>query len=47
MPIPYFQFGAGLGLEDADSPLRLGSMIRIGRKTSYLLSLFEDEGNGK
>ena len=47
MPTPYFQFGAGLGLEDADSPLRLGSMIWIGKDNWYLLSLLEDGGSGK
>ena len=47
MPIPYFQFGAGLGLEDANNPLRLGSMIWIGKDNWYLLSLLEDGGSGK
>ena len=47
MPTPYFQFGAGLGLEDADHPLRLGSMIWISKDDWYLLSLLEDWGSGK
>jgi|TARA_B100002003_G_scaffold4156_1_gene3844 hypothetical protein len=47
MPTTYFQIGFGLGLEDADDPLRLGSMIWVGKEDWYILSLFEDGGSGK
>ena len=42
----FFQVGAGLGMEDAQDPLRLGGLVWIGKKDWYVLSLFEDGGSG-
>jgi len=47
MPTKKLQLGAGIGIEDADDPLRLSSMIWVGDKKWYFLSLFEDGGSGK
>ena len=47
MPTENLQLGAGLGIEDADNPLRLSSMIWVGDKKWYILSLLEDGGSGK
>ena len=47
MPTKNLQLGAGIGIEDADDPLRLSSMIWVGDKKWYILSLLEDGGSGK
>ena len=47
MPTKNLQLGAGIGIEDADDPLRLSSMIWLGDKKWYILSLLEDGGSGK
>ena len=48
MPIKNLQLGAGIGIEDDnDHPLRLSSMIWLGDKKWYILSLLEDGGSGK
>ena len=47
MPTNNLQLGAGLGIEDAENPLRLSSMIWLGNKKWSILSLFEDGGSGK
>ena len=47
MPTKNLQLGVGIGIEDADDPLRLSSMIWVGDKKWYVLSLLEDGGSGK
>ena len=48
MPIKNLQLGAGIGIEDAnDHPIRLSSMIWVGDKKWYILSILEDGGSGK
>ena len=46
MPSPYLQLGFGLGLEQANNPWRIGSMIWIGKEDWSVLSLFEAGGSG-
>ena len=46
MPSPYLQLGFGLGLEQANNPWRIGSMIWIGKENWSVLSLFEAGGSG-
>lgn len=41
------QLGAGIGIEEADDPLRFSSMIWFGKNNWYLLSLLENGGSGE
>ena len=46
MPYPFFQLGLGLGLEQANNPLRFGIIIWVGKKDWSVLTLLEDGGSG-
>ncbi|MBI2064184.1 MAG: hypothetical protein HYT66_00515 [Candidatus Yanofskybacteria bacterium] len=45
-PSSWLQVGAGLGIEQADNPVRLGSFVWMGRGRYSLLSIYEDGGSG-
>ena len=46
MPTSYFQVGLGLGVEKANNPLRIGSMVWVGKDNWYVLTLLESGGSG-
>ena len=46
MPTSYFQIGVGIGIEKADNPLRIGSMIWVGKQNWSVLTLLENGGSG-
>lgn len=45
-PKSWLQVGAGVGLEQADNPVRLGSFVWMGRGRYSLLAIYEDGGGG-
>ena len=47
MPTNNLQLGVELGIEDAENPSRLSTMIWLGNKKWSILSFFEDGGSGK
>ncbi len=45
-PMPWLQVGVGWGLEQADTPVRLGSFVWLGDARRYLLAIYENGGGG-
>ncbi|MEK7501183.1 MAG: hypothetical protein AAB642_03605 [Patescibacteria group bacterium] len=45
-PVPWLQAGVGGGLEQADTPVRLGSFVWMGDAHRYLLAIYENGGGG-
>lgn len=46
-PAPWVEIAAGIGLEDAKNPVRLGGWVWLGEGRCSFIHLFEDGGSGE